>query len=201
MDFDMKQIIQNASAVILAATLASPVLAQGSYNYHYSSGGARVVNQNNVGLVDPSGTYIGGGTLSQTARGLQVGGAQANPLLPKVPWGANIQTPGDNFYGANRVEKNNGSGIKKVKWGANVQTPGDAMRSDLPGSNPEGNLYIPGQVLQQKSSGLKYNSYKTQSGTSTGGPKLHQYIPGQSGVASYGDDSANGSGSTTNSRY
>lgn len=197
----MKKLLQNASAIIMAATLASPVLAQGSYNYHFNSGGARVVNQNNVGLVDPSGTYIGGGTLSQTARGLQVGGAQANPLLPKVPWGANIQTPGDNFYGANRVEKKSGSGIKKVKWGANVQTPGDAMRSDLPGANPEGNLYIPGQVLQQKSSGLQYRTFKSNSGSGNGGPKLHQYIPGASGVASYGDDSANGSGSTTNSRY
>ncbi len=84
------------SICIIAASFAPPALSQ---NYHANYGGSRVINQNQTGLSNPSGTYIGPGTMSQTARGLPPGGsgAMSNPGLPRVNMGANIRTPGDNM--------------------------------------------------------------------------------------------------------
>ncbi len=181
-----------AGAAVVCASFASPSFAQNSsYSFHYGNGSARVCNQNQIGLMDPSGSYISSGTLSKTAQGLQVGGAQANPLLPKVPWGANIQTPGDNFYTPQRIEKKGGAQVPVSKWGANVSQPGDQIRSDL--GHQAAQYYVPGTVLQRGG-----NSYRSGS---SGGPKLTPYIPGRNGLASYGDDSANGAGSATNSKY
>ncbi len=88
---------------VLLATQALPVFAQ----YHYSYGDARVTNQNNVGLQDPSGSYIGSGTLSQSAQGK---GAGVGGLLPSVNMGAHVRTPGDNMYnGAGTDRMNNGA--------------------------------------------------------------------------------------------
>jgi len=182
---NMKKTLLTAAAALFCAAIVSPSFAQNSsYNFHYSNGSARVCNQNQIGLNDPSGTYIGSGTLSKTAQGLQVGGAQANPLLPKVPWGANIQTPGDNFYTPQRIEKKGGAQVPVSKWGANVSQPGDQIRSDL--GHQAAQYYVPGTVLQR-------GGYRSGSN----GPKLTPYIPGRNGMASYGDDTANGAGSAT----
>lgn len=184
---NMKKTLLTAAAALVCAAIVSPAFAQNSsYNFHYSNGSARVCNQNQIGLNDPSGTYIGSGTLSKTAQGLQVGGAQANPLLPKVPWGANIQTPGDNFYTPQRIEKKGGAQVPVSKWGANVSQPGDQIRSDL--GHQAAQYYVPGTVLQRG------GSYRSGNGN---GPKLTPYIPGRNGMASYGDDTANGAGSAT----
>jgi hypothetical protein len=45
-------------------------------------------------------TYIPTGSINPTAKGITTGGVNqiANPLLPKVPWGAHVGTCGDNFY-------------------------------------------------------------------------------------------------------
>lgn len=188
----MKKTLLIAGAASVCASLLAPAFAQNSsYSFHYGNGSARVCNQNQIGLMDPSGSYISSGTLSKTAQGLQVGGAQANPLLPKVPWGANIQTPGDNFYTPQRIEKKGGPQVPVSKWGANVSQPGDQIRSDL--GHQAAQYYVPGTVLQRGGGGY--------SSGSNGGPKLTPYIPGRNGLASYGDDSANGAGSTTNSKY
>ncbi|MBA3992713.1 MAG: hypothetical protein C0469_04240 [Cyanobacteria bacterium DS2.3.42] len=183
----MKKTLLIAGAAVVCASLLTPALAQNSsYSFHYGNGSARVCNQNQIGLSDPSGTYIGSGTLSQTAQGKQVGGAQANPLLPKVPWGANIQTPGDNFYTPQRIEKKGGAQVPVSKWGANVSQPGDQIRSDL--GHAAAQYYVPGTVLQRGGGGYRSGS---------NGPKLTPYIPGRNGLASYGDDTANGAGSAT----
>lgn len=188
----MKKSLLIAGAAFVCASLVAPAFAQNSsYSFHYGNGTARVCNQNQIGLMDPSGSYISSGTLSKTAQGLQVGGAQANPLLPKVPWGANIQTPGDNFYTPQRIEKKGGAQVPVSKWGANVSQPGDQIRSDL--GHQAAQYYVPGTVLQRGGS-----SYRSGS---NGGPKLTPYIPGGNGMASYGDDTANGAGSATSGKY
>lgn len=192
MDFtkQMNKTFLSACAAVVCAANVLPVFAQNSsYNFHYSNGNARVCNQNSIGLMDPSGSYISNGTLSKTAQGLQVGGAQANPLLPKVPWGANIQTPGDNFYTPQRIEKKGGAQVPVSKWGANVGQAGDQIRSDL--GHQAAQYYVPGSVLQRGGGGYRSGN--------NGGPKLTPYIPGGNGMASYGDDTANGAGSATNS--
>lgn len=75
------------------------------------------------------------------------------------------------------------------KWGANVQQPGDDIRSDL--GHQAANYYVPGSVLQR--GGQTFRS------GNNGGPKLTPYMPGRNGLASYGDDTANGAGSATSS--
>lgn len=174
------------------ALAASPALSQG---YHYSSGNARVVNQNQTGLYYSESTYIGPGTISKTAQGKSVSGAQANPLLPKVPWGANIATPGDNFYTKDKITPmQNGTpvGVPQANWGANVKQPGDNMRSDM-GQPVLRQEYKPGQVFQRRSgSGSDAYGYGGSRGQTR--PKGHLYTPGTNGMASYGDDTANGTG-------
>ncbi len=68
-----------------------PAFAQ----YHYSHGDSRVVNQNQTGLYHPSATYIGNGTMSQSAQGK---GAGVGGALPAVNMGSHVRTPGDNIY-------------------------------------------------------------------------------------------------------
>lgn len=123
----------------LLALYPGSSLAQGGYTYSY--GDARVVNSNQGGLVHPSGSYIGPGTVSQSARGVYGTGVQTNPGLPRVNMGANVATPGDNMYGQNPTRVNSGAqaqrgsnpGLPTTHLGANVGTAGDAMRSDLNG--------------------------------------------------------------------
>lgn len=85
------------AAITLLSVCVAPALAQG---YHYNYGGTRVVNQSQTGLMHNESTYIPTGSINPTAKGQITGGVNqiANPLLPKVPWGAHINTPGDNFY-------------------------------------------------------------------------------------------------------
>jgi hypothetical protein len=92
---------------VLLASQAAPALAQ----YHYSYGDARVTNQNQTGLYQHSSTYIGAGTLSQSAQGK---GAGIGGLLPSVNMGAHVRTPGDNMY--------NGQGSERMYNGAFIYT-------------------------------------------------------------------------------
>jgi hypothetical protein len=97
----MKNFASFSVALVLSA-LALPAQSQQYLNqYHYNSGGSRVVNQRNVGLNQPASTQITTGTLSPSAQGINQVGEQANPLLPKVPWGSTVTTPGDQQYGRN----------------------------------------------------------------------------------------------------
>lgn len=91
-------------AFLLSLQAAVPAFAQ---NYHQSYGTSRVVNQHQTGLYEPSGTYIGGGTLSQSAQGKAAG---IGGMLPSVNMGAHVRTPGDNMY--------NGDGSDRMNNGA-----------------------------------------------------------------------------------
>jgi hypothetical protein len=77
------------TALVLGQSL--PAFAQ----YHYSYGNSRVTNQNQTGLYHPSATYIGCGTMSQSAQGKSAGVGGA---LPSVNMGSHVRTPGDNMY-------------------------------------------------------------------------------------------------------
>lgn len=79
------------SLLILLGINCLPVSAQ----HHYEYGGSRVVRQSQNGLATPSSTYIGAGTLSKTAQGIE---PNNNPNLPSVNYGGAIKTPGDNIY-------------------------------------------------------------------------------------------------------
>jgi len=126
--------------------------------------------------------------MSQTARGLQPGGAgmTSNPLLPRVNMGANIRTPGDAMYqggGApaqyQQVQYQGpvNPGLPAAHMGANIGTAGDNMRSDLrrpPAPQPR--RYNPPQNQQQQSTGILYK-------------------PSSGGVATYAESTATSGGS------
>jgi|ERR1700733_6330988 hypothetical protein len=105
----------------------------------------RTIFQSQTGLVRPSGTYIGPGTMSNSARGVYASGAQVNPSLPRVNLGANVATPGDNQYGPNPTQvrapapQNTGSNpnLPSARLGANIGMAGDNMRTDLGGNQPQ----------------------------------------------------------------
>jgi hypothetical protein len=131
-----------------------------------------------TGLVRPSGTYIGPGTVSNSARGIYASGAQVNPSLPRVNLGANVATPGDNQYSANPtqvrapVQQSMGSNpnLPSARLGANIGMAGDNMRSDL-GNNqaPQQPRYYqaPPRVIYIQA------------------PNYQQSIPQQNGVGVY----------------
>jgi len=79
------------SLILLMGASSIPAFAQ----YHYGYGNSRVTRQSQNGLSTPSSTYIGAGTLSKTAQGIEPNG---NPSLPSVNYGGAIKTPGDNIY-------------------------------------------------------------------------------------------------------
>lgn len=79
------------SLLVILSTNVLPACAQ----HHYEYGGSRVVRQSQNGLSTPSSTYIGAGTLSKTAQGIE---PNSNPNLPSVNYGGAIKTPGDNIY-------------------------------------------------------------------------------------------------------
>ena len=86
-------------AIVLSSVSILPAFCQlGGESYHYSSGGARVVNQSMRSYRMPGLTAISPGTISQSARGIQAVGEQQNPGLPKVPWGSTVGTCGDQQY-------------------------------------------------------------------------------------------------------
>lgn len=150
--------------------------ASGAFAQSYNANGvdSRIIYGGN-GLSTPSGTYIGGGTMSASARGISQGGPQANPGLPRVPWGANIGTAGDNQYSENRIgaqqpmqqqqQRRGGGGgggggnfsapsLPSSKWGANIGTAGDSIRSDMnPGyyrNNQNNQQFIQSQMQMQQ---------------------------------------------------
>lgn len=162
----MKKLAFASTLGCLMSFCASGVMAQ---TYNANGVDSRIIYGGN-GLAAPSGSYIGGGTMSASARGLSQSGPQANPGLPRVPWGANIGTAGDNQYTDNRIgaqqpmqqQRRGGSGgnftapsLPSSKWGANIGTAGDGIRSDMnPGyyrNNQNNQQFIQNQIqLQQR---------------------------------------------------
>jgi hypothetical protein len=95
---------KQAIFIALLLGLNNNVIAQ---TYNYSYGDSRVINQSQTGLYMPSGTYIGSGTLSQSAQGKNAGVGGA---LPTVNMGGHVRTPGDNLYSGNEsLRTENGS--------------------------------------------------------------------------------------------
>lgn len=109
--------------------------------------------------------------MSASARGLPQGGAQSNPLLPKVPWGANVGTAGDNQYSDHpisaaspqpRQQQGGGGGgaaaggrrLPSSAWGANIGTAGDTIRSDMNPNYYRTNLsnqqFVRGELARQQ---------------------------------------------------
>jgi len=162
-----------------SALTSSAVFAQ--YEYHYSYGNSRVVQQDSIGLDRPSGTYIGTGTLSKSAQGVLQTGAQVNPGLPRVNSGSFVGTPGDNMYGAHPIYSPAEEQKEKLQilqqqrqkrmlmMKQQVQTQQD---------QPKGILYEPGQNLRAGSGA--FMAYPTSSGAgsndSSSGPAI--YNPG-----------------------
>jgi hypothetical protein len=166
----MKKLVFISTLGCLMSFCASGAFAQ---SYNANGVDSRIIYGGN-GLSTPSGSYIGGGTMSASARGIQVGGPQSNPGLPRVPWGANIGTAGDNQYTDNKIgaqpaqpQRRGGPGLNNLggtfsapslpssKWGANIGTAGDAIRSDMnPGyyrNNQTNQQFIQNQMhLQQQ---------------------------------------------------
>lgn len=171
----MKQICVLA---LLASIVA--VLPAGAQNYHQNYGGTRVIRQNQTGLVGDAGrsTYIGVGTMSQTAQGKNPNG---NPNLPGVALGGTIRTPGDNLYnGSNTIRMENGSVNYKDNLIREYQMQ-QAMRQqqmmmrrmNAPQQNYGGNFYVPG-------------SNGGVSNYSSGGTSNYSYNNGVAGYGSYG---------------
>lgn len=147
-----------------------PVSAQG---YHQSYGDSRVVQQNQTGLYNPSGTYLGAGTLSRSATG-QAAGSRAGGL-PSTVWGASIRAPGDGLYnGADgTMRQENGSVIyvdqviaknNAIRRQQEAKLMRQRMQSGYYNRQPQGTLYIPGSnggaATYGSGGAAGYSSYK-----------------------------------------
>lgn len=160
---------------ILLLSIGLPANAQ----YHKNYGGARVTNQNQIGLYHNDSSYVSTGTLGQSARdggqhkaGLQTGG------LPSTSWGGYIRNPGDDIYtGANgAMRQDNGSMVYGDEIArANAQKRAMAQRQQQQqmmmqmqqrryGGGQQGTYYQPGSngaAANYGSGGAAtYSSYK-----------------------------------------
>jgi hypothetical protein len=147
--------------------LASPgALAQ--YEYHYSYGNSRVVQQDETGLAHPSGSYITSGTLSKSAQGAIQTGSQVNPNLPRVNQGSYCGTPGDNMYGAHPIYSPAEEEQARVRSVRAQQRRVLNLRRQQQ-AQPEqqkGYFYEPGENLKAGSGA--FMSYPTPSGANSG---------------------------------
>ncbi len=154
--------------LILMAAAAAPCLsASAQGGYHYGYGGSRVVNQGQTGLYNPSGTYIGGGTMSQSARGLPAGvSSGAMGGLPQTKMGANVGTPGDNQYtDAVQIQRHMGQQVnmpiqrRQINYGQQQQQSQN-MHYYVPGQNggaiKQGQFVSPGQRYNTNGAAATY---------------------------------------------
>jgi len=151
---------------IAVALVAMPCVFGQGVNYNYRYGDQRVIIQSETGLVHPSSTYIGPGTLSKSAQGASEVGAQVNPGLPKVNHGGFIGTPGDNMYGNNPIRA-----VEPKRMAAKRPVQIIYVRPQQP-TAPKEYAYTPGQNAP-----LQYSS---------GGGDAAVQFDG-SGAASYGN--------------
>jgi len=157
------------------ALTSSSVLAQ--YEYHYSYGNSRVVQQDSIGLDRPSGSYIGTGTLSKSAQGALQTGPLVNPGLPRVNAGSYVGTPGDNMYGAHPIY----SPAEEQKAQMQILQQQRQRRQMLmkqtqnQPDQPKGFLYQPGENLRAGSGAfMTYPSSSSDSGSaSPSGPAIY----------------------------
>jgi hypothetical protein len=154
---------------LLSSSLAtgSGVFAQ--YEYHYSYGNSRVVQQDQTGLNRPSDTYIGSGTLSKSAQGAQQVGPQVNPGLPRVNHGAYIGTPGDNLYGAHPILSPAEEQQERTQMMLQRQRRRVLTQPRPQSEEPKGFLYQPGENLGAGSGAyMAYPSSPAQSSFRSG---------------------------------
>ncbi len=174
---------------ITLVALAFASQAANAQNYTYSWGTSRVVNKSQDGLANPSGTYIGSGTLSKSAQGQSAGvtGNETNTGLPKVNLGAHIRTPGDNLYqkppaamppGPVKMQNVNGmQGVPQQRMvPANYGNQNVYNNNNYYNQNQQ--VYYPGQNAQQNT-----NTYNQQPA-----PRMI-YKPSAGGAATYGEQS------------
>lgn len=119
-----------AFSLIACSSITAASAQVGGYNANGNE--SRVVYGGN-GLANPSGTYIGGGTMSMSARGVPQGGARANAGLPSVSMGSHVGTAGDNQYTDN-----------PIMTGSQQQTGGPGGWSD---QNQRQQAYIHNQAM------------------------------------------------------
>lgn len=143
------------SLIVLLGINCLPASAQ----HHYEYGGSRVVRQSQNGLSNPSSTYIGAGTLSKTAQGIEPNG---NPNLPGVSYGGAIKTPGDNIYRPKEPQQQYRRQYQQRRY---MYMPPQQQQ----------NYYVPGQNQQTYS---EYKPDRSNFGYSQ---------PGSGGVATYGN--------------
>lgn len=160
-------------AVALAVSTNIPAIAQGGYHYNY--GGSRVVNQNQTGLYNPSSTYIGAGTMSQSARGLPAGVTSGGMSgLPQTKFGATVGTPGDNQY-TDSVQYERRFGRRRVVRNGQVY-----YQQDQAQSNPNMHYYVPGQnggaIRQGQFVAPRYGYNNGQGGTATYAESEHYNV-------------------------
>jgi hypothetical protein len=157
------------SLIGASALSGSAVLAQ--YEYHYSYGNSRVVQQDSIGLERPSGSYIGTGTLSKSAQGALQTGPLVNPGLPRVNAGSFVGTPGDNMYGAHPIYSPAEEQKQKVEvWQQQRQRRLQMIRQQPQPQNdqPKGFLYQPGENLKAGSGAFMTYPSSDSSATSSG---------------------------------
>jgi hypothetical protein len=182
--------MKTKSGLILAVLLASQAVAPAFAQYHYSYGNGRVTNQSQTGLYTPSATYIGSGTLSESAQGKRAGIGGA---LPAVNMGAHVRTPGDNMYngeGSDRMY--NGALIYQDQKQAILNRKQQILQSRYLQARrrqmeqqqvQQGTFYVPGSNGAGASYGnmpttqLQYNGNgnATYGATYSGGPKTRQF--------------------------
>ncbi len=150
------------AAALLVCSLPQEAFAQYSYNYgggkisrmHSSTGGGGSWS----GLNNHENTYIPTGAINDTARGTMTGGVGklSNPLLPKVPWGANVSTPGDNFYMGGAPDTPDAALPSYMRPRRQQQPSAQQMRQMQMmqrRKQEQGTLYVPGQNAKSAGGG------------------------------------------------
>lgn len=173
----LKIAMKTKSGLILAAILATqtiPAFAQ----YHYSYGDSRVTNQHQTGLYNPSSTYLGAGTLSQSAQGKAAGIGGA---LPSVNMGAHVRTPGDNMY--------NNDGTDRMYNGAFIyeDQKQQILRTKAMKIQRQRMLMQQQQRQQQVQPGYVYMPGSNGASANYGSQATHQIQYNRNGNATYGD--------------
>lgn len=175
---------------IAIALLTLPSQKANAQNYTYSWGTSRVVQKSQDGLSNPSGTYIGSGTLSKSAQGQSAGisGNESNNGLPRVNMGAHVRTPGDNLYskppaamppGPVKMQNINGmQGVQQQKMVPANYGNQNIYNNNNNYYNQNQQVYYPGQNAQQNT-----NTYNQQPA-----PRMI-YKPSSGGAATYGEQS------------
>jgi hypothetical protein len=199
----MKSSIAIAFAYVLLSGL--PAFSQQYQEYHYSYPNARVVDQSRL-WANPATTQITPGTMSPSARGINMQGEQNNPLLPAVHMGSTVTTAGDAQYQRHFappaqgqiIRINGGQVIAQPVAVAPAQVVMPAQNAGLPPANLGSHVRLPGDAIRSDLHPEYYAGNDTfwhpqLSVPSTAAPVAPRYTPsGGHGAATYNDDGQQG---------